>query len=364
MFESFRKRMERNGLDYGEVLRKQSDIVVEATFNQSVSHRKVMVKWINSGLPHFDEWRDELLDAHIEQKSKFNINGDELTYWLRFRPHAHIDHPEIRVGSYVNIPDSDGNYETWLIVHVDDDNEQKWFQILKCNYVFQWIHKGKIYKCLGCERYANSYNSGIFVMEKTINVENIAGAYMPTNDDTDLIEYDQRFMITNGNRDVPICFRISKIILTNPIGVSRFSLAQDQYDPEHDNKELRICNYYDFAIEPESAYEHSPLPEFHITGVNGYKNIKAGGSGRIFSVDIPDTEECDIMWTLVDGDNVYTTGSYENSTTTYGDYTVITTDRTAKIKVKQNYDLVGRILVLKAKCSDGRFSSIEIEVTA
>ena len=163
MFESYRARMARRGNSLADVLQRQSEAVVNATWMQSVSYRPVMVKHIDSGLPQFDEMVDEILDAHFEQKSKYNITGDEVAYWLRFRPRAMQEHPEIAIGSYVSIPDCEGNREIWLIVHIEDDGEQKWLQVLKTNWVFKWIYQGKIYEVLGCQRYASSCKIVTFI---------------------------------------------------------------------------------------------------------------------------------------------------------------------------------------------------------
>ena len=73
MFEEYKNRMKRKGKYLSDALRYNSEVVVNATWMQSTSYRPVIVKRIESGLPVFDEDTDEILDAHFEQKSKYNI---------------------------------------------------------------------------------------------------------------------------------------------------------------------------------------------------------------------------------------------------------------------------------------------------
>lgn len=364
MFEQYKSRVKKQGESLSEILRFQSDAVVNATWSQSVSCRPVMVKHIDSGLPEFNEYRDEVFEAHFEQKSKYHITGDEVTYWLRFRPHILKCHPEIRIGSYVSIPDSDGKREIWLIVHIDDDNEQKWLQVLKCNWIYKWIYKGKLYQALGCQRYASSYNSGVFFADRTTSVENMNGFWLPTNHDSDTIGYDQRFLINDGNREVPITWSITKIETTIPIGLTKFTVSQVSYDPIHDNRELGIANYFDSELPIETGETAPDTIEFPII-YNGTKpQIKVGGSVKTFTAQIPEESLFDIMWSIIDGDQIYSSGTYDNGTNIYGDYTVITTDRTLSLKIAKNYELVGKILKIKAHLANGSEGEVQIEVIA
>ena len=354
MFEDYRTRMERKGKTLGDALRWQSDVVVNATFNQSVFHREVMVKHIETGLPVFDENVDEIFDAHFEQKSKYNITGDEVAYWLRFRPHTLIDHPEIRIGSYVSIPNSDGERDIWLIVHIEDDGEQKWLQVLKTNWIFKWIVDGKIYQTLGCQRYANSYNSGIWNGDRMTFVENMNTAWMPTNNDVDTMTYDQRFMIHDGNRKIPICWSISKVETTTPIGLTKLTLSQVPFDSNHDNAELGICNYYDSQITPEVPDTSTELQQTATITYSGTKpDIKVGGSWKTFTPAFKDESTTVSKWTVSDEN-----GDISGNT----NYTIEYIGNQMKLKVAQNYNLIGTVLIIQVIGTDNSTAEIQIEV--
>ena len=100
---------------------------------------------------------------------------------------------------------------------------------------------------------------------------------------------------------------------------------------------------------------------FDIT-YNGTKpTIKVGGSAKVFTAQLPSDNYFDVKWSISDGDNRYD-GTYDNDTNVFGDYTVITEDRTMSIKVAKNYNLIGTILTIVAECADGSTGSVKAEV--
>lgn len=214
MYEDFCKRMERKGTYMGEIMRRQSDTVVDALWMNSISTRPVQVKVVNQGLPPTYESADDFEDvlwAHFEEHNKFNVTKDEQDCYLTFRPGELVQHPEIKPGSYVCVPNVDNKPEWWLIMYIDNDNELRKTQILKCNWVFKWVANGSIYQTLGCQRVANSYNSGSWDADRLTFVDSIMSAWLPTNKDTQTIGYNQRMLISDEGRYPPIAWQVSKI---------------------------------------------------------------------------------------------------------------------------------------------------------
>lgn len=364
MYEQFRNRMGRKGAYMGEIMRKQSEAVVDSLWMNSVSTRPVQVKVVNSGLPptyeSVDDF-DEVLWAHFDANQKFNVTKDEVDYYLTFRPGEMKRHPEIKIGAYVCIPNVDDELEWWLIVYIDSDNELRKANILKCNWVFKWVFQGKIYECLGCQRYAASYNSGIFEMDRTTRVDNMSSAWMPTNSDTKKIVYDQRMIISDEGRDIPLVFSVSKIEPTTPIGITKFRFTQSKYNATTDSKELGLADYYTSSIEPIPNNPTSNIGTIAITYNGTNPTVKVGGSEKVFTVQLPKDNHFDIKWSLSDGVNTYG-DSYDNYKETFGDYTIVTEDRVMRLKVARNYELIGTILTIKALCADGSSGEIEVEV--
>lgn len=364
MYEEFRNRMSRRGSFIGETMRMQSDAVVNATWLNSVSARRVQVKWLNHGLPpeytSSDEFEDPI-DAHFELKGTYNINGSESPYYLTFRPGELVRHPEIKIGAYVSIPNVDNVPEWWMIIFIEDDNELKKLYIMKCNWVFRWVVDGKIYSHLGILRNGSSTREADENVYMTM-VNGNSVMWMSTNSDTQTLKHGQRLLISDKGRIPPLCYSVADIVDTRPIGLTKFVLSQSTFDVIHDNTELMLANYYDSGVKPE---EETKIPEdatiFDIS-YNGTKpTIKVGGSTKVFTAQLPEDNHFDIKWSLSDGVNTYG-NSYDNYTQTFGDYTITTDDRIMKVVVANNYKLIGTILTVSAECVDGSTGSIKVEV--
>lgn len=363
MYEDFRNRMSRRGSFMGETMRIQSDAVVNATWMNSVSARRVQVVWLDHGLPpeyiSSDEFEDPL-DAHFEIKSAYSLNSGESPYYLTFRPGELVKHPEIKVGAYVNIPNVDNIPEWWMIIFIEDDNELKRLYIMKCNWTFGWVADGKIYRCLGVLR--NGSSGEIDENSYSTIVDGSLAMFIPTNSDTITIGYNQRFLISDQRRFPPLAWQVSRIEDAQSIGVTKVKFAQSTYDNIHDNAELMLANYYDFEILPEESIGSSETKKgFNIT-YNGTKpTIKVGGGAKVFTAQLPEDNHFDIKWSLSDGVNTYG-DSYNNYTKTFGDYTITTQDRVLKVLIANNYNIIGTILTIYAECADGSTGSVQVEV--
>lgn len=364
MYEEFRNRMRRRGSFIGETMRHQSDAIVDATWMNSVSARRVQVKWLNRGLPpaynNAEEFEDPL-DAHFELKSSYSLNVGESPYYLTFRPGELVRHPEIKVGAYVSIPNVDNIPEWWMIVFIEDDNELRKLYIMKCNWVFKWVVDGKIYSHLGVLRNGSSTREPDENSYTTM-VNGNGVMWMATNSDTLTLKHGQRLLISDEGRMPPLCYSVGDIIDTRPIGLTKFVLSQGTYDATHDNAELMLANYYDYEILPADPTDmQEPATTFNIS-YNGTKpTIKVGGSAKVFTAQLPEDNRFDIKWSISDGVNTYG-GSFDNYTQTFGDYTITTEDRTMKVMVANNYNLIGTILTISAECADNSTGSVKVEV--
>lgn len=364
MYENFYNRMNRHGSFMGETMRKQSDMIVDAAWLNSVAARRVQVKWLDRGLPPEYKSVEEFenpVDAHFELKSSYSINAGESPYYLTFRPGELVRNPEIKIGSYVSIPNVDNIPEWWMIVFIEDNNELKKLYIMKCNWVFKWVVDGKIYSHLGVLRNGSSTREADEnTYTTTVNGNGIM--WMATNADTQTIKYGQRLLISDKGRMPPLCYSVENIVDTQPVGLTKFVLAQNTYDATHDNAELMLANYYSSEIVPE---ESGNIPEttsiFNVV-YNGTKpTIKVGGSAKIFTAQLPEDNNFDIKWSLSDGVKTYG-GTFENYTQTFGDYTITTEDRTMKVVVANNYKLIGTVLTISAECADGSTGTVKVEV--
>lgn len=357
MYEEFRNRMSRRGSFMGETMRMQSDAVVNATWLNSVAARRVQVKWLNRGLPakyaSVDEFEDPI-DAHFELKSAYNLNSGESPYYLTFRPGELVKHPEIKVGAYVSIPNVDNIPEWWMIVFIEDDNELKKAQILKCNWTFGWVVDGKIYYHLGVLRHGSSTREADENAYTTV-VNGNGMMWMATNTDTQTIRPGQRFLISDEGRMPPLCYGVSTITDTMPIGITKFVIAQGTFDSEHDNTELMLANYYDSNVEPEQSDPETEILGTATITYNGIKpTVKVGGSYKVFTASFSDENVTVDKWFVSDEN-----GDISADTS---NYTIEYLDKQMKLKVSLNYELIGRVIIVQAIGTDGSTAEVRVEV--
>lgn len=356
MYEDFRNRMSRRGSYMGETMRNQSNAVVNATWLNSVAARPVQVKWLNYGLPPEylspDDF-EEPLDAHFELKSSYSLNSGESPYYLTFRPGELMRHPEIKVGAYVSIPNVDSIPEWWMIVFIEDDNELKKLYILKCNYQFGWVANGKIYKCLGVLR--NGNGGDIDSNSYSTTVDGSLAMFVPTNSDTVTIGYNQRFLISDKRRQPPLAWQVSKLEDTQPIGLTKIRFAQNTYDPSHDNAELMLADYYTNAASPEDSNPDLEIASMATITYNGANpTVKVGGSYKLFTASFSD-ENVEVDKWFISDENGDISADTSN-------YTIEYLGNQMKLKVAQNYNLIGKVLIIKLVGSDGSTAELRVEV--
>lgn len=358
MFDSYRLRMAALGSYDGEARRRNSQKIMDVSWMRDPATKPVYVKWVDKGLPMIDD-DDIPVYAKYNVKSYHNITGDSIAYLLQFRLEDMKDNPNIRVGSYVQILNEMDEPEWWLIVHLDDRTQFRQFSILKCTWTYKWVSRidGKrvIHQCLGAPRKQNSYNSGVWLDYTTQTVENQEVLWLPTNDDTKTILYDTKFLKSSTGRYPPLRWTITKIEDTATDGISKFTLAQDQFDPSKDNAELMIANYYESYVEPEvlETEEIPTISDFEIT-YSGKPAVRAGGGYKKFTLKARvdgkfiDTTE-DVEWSV----------DFQNGDLDKLEYSCV--GNVFKVKCKPDYSLIGKTFVITAK-SKYSSKSIIVEV--
>lgn len=354
MFEAYKNRMAYRGKNMSEILRTQSNMVIEQTWDRDPNFRQVYVVKVNNGLPEVTA-EHKLVDVKFNVKTYADIKADEPSYLLQFRHGAEKQNPDIAIGSYVYMEDEDGEWKWWMIQYLDERPSFRQYQILECNYTFKWITDGKIYSCLGVQRVQQSYNSGSWDGDRFTFVDNITSAILPTNKDTVTIGYNHRFMITDPRRTTPLVWTVSKIEDSTPFGLTELKFTQETYSPVLDNKELMICNYYDSSIEPETSNaEDKPTGVATITYSGTKPTIKVGGSFKIFTPAFSDETVTVNRWVISD-ENGDVSADTKNYTIEYdGDK--------LRLKVALNYNLIGKVLIVQLIGSDGSTTEVQMEV--
>jgi hypothetical protein len=178
--------------------------------------------------------------------------------------------------------------------------------------------------------------------------------WVPTNINTQTIGYNQRFLISDVGRKPALCYEVSKISDTSPIGLIKFSLTQTTFNEETDNVDLMIADYWKNHIEPIEDDVEEIIGTAAITYSGASATIKVGGSFKTFTPVFSDEGVTVQSWFISDekGDISVDT---EN-------YTIEYSGELLKIKIAQNYNLIGKVLIVQCVGSDNSSAQLEIEI--
>lgn len=352
----FERRMRSLGKTGGESIRNHSQRIMDASWLRDPATKLVYVKWVNSGLPSIDD-EDVPVYAKFNVKGYHNITGDEIAYLLQFRLEDMRENPNIKVGSYVSIENEMGEREWWLIWHLDDRTQFRQFSILKCTWIYRWTTfkdgESRIYSCYGVTRNQKNYNSGVWLDFTFQVVEQQHVMFLPANCDTNTIQYDTKFLISNVGRYPPIAWKISKIQPSVSFDIVTFTMTQEQFDPTHDNAELMIANYYQTSITPDES-QCEDIRTLRIT-YSGKPLVSAGGGSKKFTLQ----EQVKDEWQTVDQEAVWNVDFGDNS-----DKISLSPEiGFCKVKCKDDYNLIGQTFTLTATI--GKYdATIEVEVAS
>ena len=352
MFEHYKSRMAHRGANMSEMLRMQSNMVIEQTWMNDPNARQVYVVKVARGLPMVTD-KHKLIDVKFNVDTYQKVGSDEPAYHLQFRHGAEKHNPDIGVGSYVYMEDEDGEWKWWMIVSFDERPQFRQYHIIECNWKFGWVVDGKIYYHLGILRNGsstrevdeNSYTS-------TVNGNMIC--WMATNTETQTIGHDQRFLISDAGRMPPLCYSVATISDSMPIGITKFVMSQSTFDAIHDNADLMLAGYFADGVEPVEPDIEQELSGTATISYSGTKpTIKVGGSVKVFT-PVFSVEGATVAQWLVSDEN----GDISGNT----NYIIERDGELLKIKVGLNYNLIGTVLIVQLVGSDGSTSEVSVEV--
>ena len=147
------------------------DIQAQTAYLYDIYHDTGEEHFMLDNLHPYDNEDKIPIEIKFIRHSTKTYAKDQVTFWMQFKTtqECNVDYYEkmfgrygayFPVGMYVDCMDSDNKYNKWLCVNVANynDNQFPTFELLRCDYVFQWIHKGKKCECPGVLQSQNSYN--------------------------------------------------------------------------------------------------------------------------------------------------------------------------------------------------------------
>lgn len=222
---------------------------------------------------------------------------------------------------FIDIPNEKGIYEKWLICDFDYSNQFPKYSVLPCEYRYHWIaEEGSQrvkYSMWGISRSQSSYNSGIWVSDRTTAVENQDMFWLPLNPITEYLFYthpvskqNQRLVVSAPTSN-PIVWKISKVIGHKPFGIQKLTLFQDVWNPSTDYIDTEAiangdtyamyADYYTSDISPTDPTEPTPTPSSNYGTITASTStIKIGGSYKTLTMTVYDENGTDITDTYSD----------------------------------------------------------------
>ena len=352
MFEHYKSRMAHRGSNMSEMLRMQSNMVIEQTWDRDPNYRRVYVVKVTRGLPTVTD-KHELVDVKFNVDTYQKVGSDEPAYHLQFRHGAERHNSDIGVGSYVYMEDEDGEWKWWMIVGLDERPAFRQYSIIECNWKFWWVVHGKIYYHLGILRNGSSTREADENAYTSIVNGNMI-CWMATNTETQTIGHDQRFLISDAGRMPPLCYSVATISDSMPMGITKFVMSQSTFDQIHDSADLMLAGYFADGVEPVEPDIEQELSGTATISYSGTKpTIKVGGSAKIFTPVFSVEGTTVVQWLVSDENGDI--GDNEN-------YIIERDGENLKIKVGLNYNLIGTILIVQLIGSDGSTAELSVEV--
>ena len=293
MLDLFKARMAAQGAGQSQAYRRNADMVIDKTFKRDPAYREVYVTHAPSDMFNVK------YDAKFFINTRRSLASDEEDYNIQLRQHMSIP-----VGSYIDIPDNNGELERWLVVLKDSHPQFPTYYVLKCNWTLKWKVGNIIYSILGVLRTQSSYNSGVWTDYVMTSVENQQKFWCPTTPYSQTINYDQRVLMNEPGRPIPIAWRVSKYEPLQPLGVTKLTFTQElaslpedcgQYGianfcphKEHSGLKSELCTHCSLK-EPIYIDAGIEMPtEKPVKGrirYTGNANIRVGGSPKILTAE-------------------------------------------------------------------------------
>ena len=165
----------------GRARKMQSDLIMLNTWDQDIQsqtcyiydyyhdHKSEEALKLNDLHP-YDDIQKTPLNIKFIRHTKQTYDKDQVTFWLQMQPNqtCNLDYYDdvlgnrynslFPIGVYVDIMQEDGTYNKWLVVDKANYNGNQFptFEILRCDYVMQWIFNGHKYQCPAVLRSQNS----------------------------------------------------------------------------------------------------------------------------------------------------------------------------------------------------------------
>lgn len=402
VYEFYKRKMNvpsssgHTNLTLGDKLKSDSDKIMEATWDTDIQSKKAYIyDYFHDDQPEkvrgmtYENTTKTPIDVKFIVKNYQSVDKDQVEFYLQFRPSQKFDFKEdddlyyfetdyrkvyksdFPIGLYVDIPDSNGIYEKWLIVWKEYANQFQKFLILPCDYQLMWIEKRgqdkvkrKMWSVL---RNQSSYTIGEYRDRWMAHADNQDKIWLPLNKFTEKFWYNDDVnktmrLVKSAPMERPIVWSVTKIENTKPLGIQKLTIYQNFWNEhtdyiEHDEDGNIIgmyADYFDSKILPEETSHLTEDAPYKSTKIEASSsNIKIGGSYKILTAKLYSENNEDVSDSYKDLTYTWTCSIDEIDFS--NKVTWLSTPDFNKIKIKFPNDksVLGKILKIKCILDNG-----------
>ena len=177
-FEQYQSRLGSFGRTLGEVRKKTADDIMLYTWDGDIASRVgYLYDYYNDENPYelnnlnpIKQQNKIPIDIKYIKHTSQTLDKDQVSYHIQMKPGQKCNVPyyekyedmygiQFPLGLYCDIENESGEYNRWLIVAKADAESPQFptYDILRCDYTFQYILDGKRMEIAGVLRSQNSY---------------------------------------------------------------------------------------------------------------------------------------------------------------------------------------------------------------
>lgn len=408
VYDLHRKRMKSQGNTIGQILKQQSDDIMEQTFENDIASKTCYIydhfhddfftdeygitRSLAEGMT-YENTNKTKIDAKFIVKSYQSMDKDQVEYYLMFRPSQPVRFNEgddlyyyetdfrkrysatFPIGLWVDLPDDKGVYHKWLICRNEPANQFPKYLILPANYELMWVEKNnekRIKRRMWCVlRQQMSYTSGVYIDRVFGHTDNQNKLILPMNSITEKFWYtddDSKNMrvIVSALMENPTVWKITKCESASPLGLQKLTLYTNFFNEHTDYVNLETgemyANYFDSEIAPTDPSTPTTPPSSITARISASTStIKVGGSYKNLTVNLFNDSNEDITTEYADATFTWTCFTDNEDWTDKVTWRAGTEYNQKKVKFPNDTSVIGKILSVKCEITNDDLS-IESEI--
>lgn len=408
VYDLHRKRMKSQGNTIGQILKQQSDDIMEQTFENDIASKTCYIydhfhddfftdeygitRSLAEGMT-YENTNKTKIDAKFIVKSYQSMDKDQVEYYLMFRPSQPVRLNEgddlyyyetdfrkrysatFPIGLWVDLPDDKGVYHKWLICRNEPANQFPKYLILPANYELMWVEKNnekRIKRRMWCVlRQQMSYTSGVYIDRVFGHTDNQNKLILPMNSITEKFWYtddDSKNMrvIVSALMENPTVWKITKCESASPLGLQKLTLYTNFFNEHTDYVNLETgemyANYFDSEIAPTDPSTPTTPPSSITARISASTStIKVGGSYKNLTVNLFNDSNEDITTEYADATFTWTCFIDNEDWTDKVTWRAGTEYNQKKVKFPNDTSVIGKILSVKCEITNDDLS-IESEI--